>query len=42
MRRSSPSLGTPLHPQTLRDAVRVRAGADSAVLTFLDGTTVEV
>lgn len=31
-----------LHPEALRDAVRVRAGADSVVLTFLDGTTVEV
>ncbi|MFF9570011.1 DUF2264 domain-containing protein [Streptomyces sp. NPDC014685] len=31
-----------VHPEALRDAVRVRAGADSVVLTFLDGTTVEV
>ncbi|MFF8914269.1 hypothetical protein ACF08M_13350 [Streptomyces sp. NPDC015032] len=31
-----------VHPEALRDSVRVRAGADSVVLTFLDGTTVEV
>ncbi|MFJ2643664.1 DUF2264 domain-containing protein [Streptomyces sp. NPDC087511] len=31
-----------LHPEALRDAVRVRVGADSVVLTFLDGTTVDV
>ncbi|MFB7851861.1 DUF2264 domain-containing protein [Streptomyces sp. NPDC056053] len=31
-----------VHPEALRDAVRVRAGSDSVVLTFLDGTTVEV
>ncbi|MFE2933415.1 DUF2264 domain-containing protein [Streptomyces sp. NPDC059278] len=31
-----------VHPEALRDAVRVRAGADSVVLAFLDGTTVEV
>ncbi|MCX5104423.1 DUF2264 domain-containing protein [Streptomyces sp. NBC_00053] len=31
-----------VHPEALRDAVRVGAGADSVVLTFLDGTTVEV
>ncbi|MET9658854.1 DUF2264 domain-containing protein [Streptomyces sp. NPDC006510] len=31
-----------VHPEALRDAVRVRAGADSVVLTFLDGTTIEV
>ncbi|MFD0340084.1 DUF2264 domain-containing protein [Streptomyces sp. NPDC127117] len=31
-----------VHPEALRDAVRVHAGADSVVLTFLDGTTVEV
>ncbi|MET8514685.1 DUF2264 domain-containing protein [Streptomyces sp. NPDC005077] len=31
-----------VHPQALRTSVVVRAGADSVVLTFLDGTTVEV
>ncbi|MFJ4465672.1 MULTISPECIES: DUF2264 domain-containing protein [unclassified Streptomyces] len=31
-----------LHPEALRDAVRVRVGADSVALTFLDGTTVDV
>ncbi|MFE6668188.1 DUF2264 domain-containing protein [Streptomyces sp. NPDC057697] len=31
-----------LHPEALRDAVRVHVGAESVVLTFLDGTTVEV
>ncbi|WP_406385386.1 hypothetical protein [Streptomyces sp. NBC_01618] len=33
-----------VHPAALRDSVRVRAAseADSVVLTFLDGTTVEV
>ncbi|MGW2180495.1 DUF2264 domain-containing protein [Streptomyces sp. NPDC001732] len=31
-----------VHPEALREAVRVHAGADSVVLTFLDGTTVEV
>ncbi|WP_326769259.1 DUF2264 domain-containing protein [Streptomyces sp. NBC_01591] len=31
-----------VHPEALRDAVRVRAGADSVVLTFLDGRTVEI
>ncbi|MFD8823373.1 DUF2264 domain-containing protein [Streptomyces sp. NPDC059605] len=31
-----------VHPEALRDAVRVRVEADSVVLTFLDGTTVEV
>lgn len=31
-----------VHPEALRDSVRVHAGADSVVLTFLDGTTVEV
>ncbi|MEV7955389.1 DUF2264 domain-containing protein [Streptomyces sp. NPDC088141] len=31
-----------VHPEALRDSVRVRVGADSVVLTFLDGRTVEV
>ncbi|WP_326606843.1 DUF2264 domain-containing protein [Streptomyces sp. NBC_01799] len=31
-----------VHPRALRTAVVVRADADSVVLTFLDGTTVEV
>ncbi|MGW5277243.1 DUF2264 domain-containing protein [Streptomyces sp. NPDC004044] len=31
-----------VHPQALRTSVVVRAGADSVVLTFLDGTTVDV
>ncbi|MFJ1622501.1 DUF2264 domain-containing protein [Streptomyces sp. NPDC088190] len=31
-----------LHPEALRDAVRVRVGADSVALTFLDGTTIDV
>ncbi|MFB7916830.1 DUF2264 domain-containing protein [Streptomyces sp. NPDC056061] len=31
-----------VHPEALRDAVRVHVAADSVVLTFLDGTTVEV
>ncbi|MFJ4883210.1 DUF2264 domain-containing protein [Streptomyces sp. NPDC088731] len=31
-----------LHPEALRDAARVRVGADSVALTFLDGTTVDV
>jgi hypothetical protein len=31
-----------VHPRALRTSVVVRADADSVVLTFLDGTTVEV
>ncbi|WP_392750001.1 hypothetical protein [Streptomyces sp. LN590] len=31
-----------LHPQALRTSVGVRADADTVVLTFLDGTEVEV
>ncbi|MFD4763091.1 DUF2264 domain-containing protein [Streptomyces sp. NPDC058439] len=31
-----------VHPAALRDSVRVRAGSESVVLTFLDGTTVGV
>lgn len=31
-----------VHPQALRTSVTVRAGAESVVLTFLDGTTVDV
>jgi hypothetical protein len=31
-----------VHPQALRESVAVRADAESVMLTFLDGTTVEV